>query len=507
MASLEELLAVAANASAPSIVDESGVQVGGVDPLGLRQINFDLMDKVLPGLNNVASRLRPFVLMTWAWRRVRTIIERDKLGGATDEQMRDFVDRIEAIYSWSQFLLDTDAGIPGGQALADLIYGEKETYRFGGKKWEQRRNLRRTSTGLISPLNYGPGLRSMGWLIPAGPAGVFQPNPILNSMLDAFEENFADELDHPAFNKLGSVEVERDDVRRWGELWELSDLTEAEQLAGFERLAGPQADPMRREGMTMLEAAVEYLDDDEPEASALRVLMASPPEEWLDIADLHPRADAWRRLQIRQLFRLSLEAMFYWIIRELVDRPVGTEELARRFAKQAELDADDTAQNWLDEETEGNVVKQLDQLDEALNSHGWQDDIPVQIASGLHFCLTAGRNEKWDKSEAFDRLPVARALKEADEWQKLSMRDFIGKFIEVWIIAQHAYWCVGRGLADARGRGKTLLRLRIVMDEGGWTLTPGAQARGVPVPTPDRLQTAISLLQECGRIASAEDEM
>src|SRR5690606_37438427 len=107
-------------ASAPSIVDESGVQVGGVDPLGLRQINFDLMDKGLPGLNNVASRLRPFVLMTWAWRRVRTIIERNKLGGATDEQMRDFVDRIEAIYSWSQFLLDTDAGIPGGQALADL---------------------------------------------------------------------------------------------------------------------------------------------------------------------------------------------------------------------------------------------------------------------------------------------------------------------------------------------------------------------------------------------------
>ena len=45
---------------------------------------------------------------------------------------------------------------------------------------------------------------------------------------------------------------------------------------------------------------------------------------------------------------------------------------------------------------------------------------------------------------------------------------------------------------------------RIVMDEGGWTLTPGAQARGAPVPTPDRLQTAISLLQECGRIAASE---
>lgn len=212
MESLEELLATATSASSPMLVEASDVQVGGVDPLGLRQINFDLMDKILPGLNNVAGRLRPFVLMAWAWRRVRIIVERDKRGGATDEQMRDFVDRIEAIYSWSQFLLYTDAGIPGGQALADLVYGEKQSYRFGGKKWEKRRNLRRTSTGLISPLNYGPGLRSMGWLIPAGPAGVFQPNPVLGSMLDTFEDNFADELDHPAFNKLGSVEVDRDDV-------------------------------------------------------------------------------------------------------------------------------------------------------------------------------------------------------------------------------------------------------------------------------------------------------
>ncbi len=498
MASLDEMLAAASTASSPALVDESDVQVGGVDPLGLRQINFDLMDKVLPGLNNVAGRLRPFVLMTWAWRRVRVIIERDKRGGATDEQMRDFVDRIEAIYSWSQFLLDMNAGIPGGQALSDLIYGHNDTYRFGGKAWEKRRNLRRTSTGLISPLNYGPGLRSMGWLIPAGPPGVFQPNPVLDPMLDSFEQNFSEELAHPAFNKLGTVDVHRDDVSRWGTLWALSDLTDAERLAGFDRLAGPQADNLRREGMAMLEAAIDTLGDEEPEAGPLRELMAVPPQDWLEITDLHPRADAWRRLQIRQLFRLSLEAMFYWILRELVDRPVGTEELAQRCLDQATLTANLSAREWLSVAVEGNAVQHLDQLDDALASQDWQS-VSAQIANGLQFCLTAGRNEQWDKAEAFDRLPLARALKETDKWQDLPIRRFIGKVIEVWVIAQHAYWCVGRGLADARGRGKTLLRLRIVMDEGGWTLTPGATVGGVPVPTPDRLQTAISLLRECGR--------
>ena len=70
--------------------------------------------------------------------------------------------------------------------------------------------------------------------------------------------------------------------------------------------------------------------------------------------------------------------------------------------------------------------------------------------------------------------------------------------LESWVLAQHAYWSVGRGLADARARGKVLLRLRIILDEGGWTLTPGAPRGSAPRPTPDRLQTAITLATECG---------
>lgn len=499
MISLDELLTVAGAASSPAIVDKSDIRVGGVDPLGLRQINFDLMDKILPGLNNVANRLRPFVLMTWAWRRVRVIVERDGHGGATDEEMRDFVDRVEAIYSWSQFLVNTDAGIPGAQALSDLLYGDIHTYLFDGKEWEKRRNLRRTSTGLISPLNYGPGLRSMGWLIPVGPAGVFQPNPALDHMLDSFEQNFSEILAHPAFNNLGAVEVHRDDVRRWGTLWTLSDLTEAEKNAGFDRLAGPQADKLRREGMAMIKEAFDTLGSEDPDAKSLRQLIAEPPQRWLKLPDLHPRADAWRRLQIRQVFRLSLEAMFYWILQELTDRPLRTEELAQRFLEQTALSADQPASQWLSAAAEDNAVQQLDRLDDALASSN-RLIVPEQIGRSLRFCLTAGRSEQWDRAEAFDRLPLARVLKEADEWQDMTIKQFFGRVIEIWIIAQHAYWCVGRGLADARSRGKTLLRLRIFMDEGGWILTPGANVNVVPAPTSDRLETAISLLKECGRI-------
>jgi hypothetical protein len=58
--SLAKLAQAAAEADDPGFASPSIPKPGGVDPLGLRQINFDLMDMVFPGLNNVARYLRPF---------------------------------------------------------------------------------------------------------------------------------------------------------------------------------------------------------------------------------------------------------------------------------------------------------------------------------------------------------------------------------------------------------------------------------------------------------------
>ena len=63
--SVAELTARAAAAEEPGFTPATAPKLGGVDPLGLRQVNFDLMDLVFPGLNNVARHVRPFVLVTW----------------------------------------------------------------------------------------------------------------------------------------------------------------------------------------------------------------------------------------------------------------------------------------------------------------------------------------------------------------------------------------------------------------------------------------------------------
>lgn len=498
MADLNELLETARLAAEPRAIDRRKVDFGGVDPLGLRQINFGLMDRVLPDLNNVASHIRPYTLMAWAWRRVRQVLETGKRQAASPEEMRDFVDRIEAIYAWSQFLIEPRADIPGAQAMRSML--EVSRYRFGGEEWEARRNMRRYSTGIISPLNYGPSLRTMGWLIPvAGASGVFQPDPALDAVLDAFEKRIGNEVGHEAFNRFGSVTVKRVDAERWGRLWALEKPKASEAQAMFGRLGGERAASARQKGIALVQAAHADLGDAEADAEDVRKRMADRPAAWRSAKDRPPAADEWRAVQIRQLFRLSLEGLFFWTIGRLLPGPLLTAQLANMFL--AALDAPElpeTAGAWiLASDDTSNPVEHIRALQAALRD---QARLPAAIVAALALCL----REAPGKAHSFenpDRLPLTRAGKEAQGWRDLSPAGFIARVIEIWIMAQHAYWSVGRGLADARNRGKTILRLRIVMDEGGWTLTPGTTRQGnPPEPTPDRLETAISLLTECGRL-------
>lgn len=496
MASLADLVQLASQATGPVVVDKGKVSAGGVDPLGLRQINFGLMDMVLPGLNNVAARLRPFVLMTWAWRRVRYILDRDNRGGETDEVIRDFVDRVEAIYAWSQFLVDPSPGIPGGDALAALISGMGTSYNFGGPEWKARRNLRRSSTGLISPLNYGPGLRAMGWLLPTGAPGVFRHNEALDPALDSFESRMVHELEHPAFTQLGEVVVEREDVERWGRLWSLDDVTPIEQQLGFRVIGGDAADGVRRAGLMLVRAAASSLPDP-GDANKVRRRMAAPANSWDPSPALAAMTEVWRRLQVRQVFRLALEGTLHWMIAQLAHGPRMTEPLASAFVKEVGDQQARTAEDWLGTPKSEDPIDHVVALQAGL-ARGGEAALAPAIHAALSFCLAEPKPRK-EAFELPERLPLRRAHVEYREWHALLPHEFMGKVLEVWILAQHAYWCVTRALADARGRGKTLLRLRIVMDEGGWSLTPMPQP-SPPVVTPDRLESAIGLLRECGQL-------
>jgi hypothetical protein len=143
----------------------------------------------------------------------------------------------------------------------------------------------------------------------------------------------------------------------------------------------------------------------------------------------------------------------------------------------------------------------------AFSTVAGSDPLHAELAQTIREGLSASIDEAPEHGQIFeraDRLPLFRARRDAEAWVASPARSFLRHIFENWILAQHVYWSVGRGLADARARGKTLLRLKIVLEESGWTLALGVSRGSVPVPTADRLETALTLASEAGLLAINE---
>lgn len=494
MATLAELAAAAAAAQEPRFTTPGRTNFGGVDPLGLRQINFDLMDDVLPGLNNVARHIRPFVVVTWAWRRAHK--QAETLGKTTirEDDLLDFVDRIEVLYALSQFLRDERTDLPGSQYLAPWL--RNVHLKFGGSKWQQRRKERRYSTALSAPVNYGPTLKMLGWVTPhPDHRSLMIPNSAVDPALNALEAQMAGALRHNAFNDFGSVTVEREDARQWGDLWALDQVTEMEAKVMAEQLFGDSAPARRQLGVRLMLAAARHLGTTDVER--VRAAMTGPPSNFQPAAELRIVQYKWRLLQVRQLFRLSLEAFLFWTMRELDGPKRSTVWLVKKFLEgvPSPVGAIKTGA-WIKSLTSSRAgpTELMKLIQQALDNPG-ASDLPHSIARGLAFSLT---EETPDLTQHPERLPLWRAIEETTARSDSPIPEFVRYVLEAWVLAQHTYWSIDRGLADAHVHDRMLLRLRVVLDEGGWTLTPGARVGALPYPTPDRLQTVLSLASECG---------
>ena len=326
--SLADLTAAAAGYDGPGFPPATVPRFGGVDPLGLRQINFDLMDEVLPGLNNVARHIRPFVVIAWAWRRANQLAQAQGFRTIPLDQLQDFVDRIEVIYVWSQLLRNKDADLPGRQVLDALVKAAQWT--FAGPKWQDRRKKRRYSTALSAPINYGPALKMLGWVQrhPDYP-DILIPTDAATPALDAFEARISKHLDHAAFSVFGPVTVTAVEARAWADDWSLGAVTPAEKKAMAAMLVGDNAPLCRQHAGNLILAAIDYASI--TDTDRLRGTMSGPPSNFVPSPDLRKTQEDFRTLQVRQLFRMSLEALFWWTLGILGDRPKSMEAIVAAF--------------------------------------------------------------------------------------------------------------------------------------------------------------------------------
>jgi hypothetical protein len=493
--SVVELTAAAAAANEPGFVTAARIRAGGVDPLGLRQLNFDLMDEVLPGVNNVARHVRPFVVMAWAWRRALQLAEATDSTHIKISALQDFVDRIEVLFVLSQMLLNSDVDLPGREYLAPWLM--KTNLTFGGSMWKKCREDRADSTALSAPINYGPGLKMFGWVeVHPDHSEVMVPTPGASHALASLEAALRPALKHDAFSRFGTVTVTRKELERWSELWALDRVTSAEAEVMSNLLMGTAALPERRLGVNLLLAAAVY--ERSTDVAVVRAAMSGPPARFTPPRELQPIRDVWRTVQVRQLFRLSLESLLYWMMLKLEERqPRSVQMLVDTFLDSLPTTGTTTAGDWIRSlrSDELGPTELIDRIEQACDVAG-HEDLPHSVIQGLAFCLTEP-TAAGSHIQRAERLPLMRAQTEFAARAHASVTALVRHVLESWVLAQHAYWSVGRGLADARAGGSPLLRLRVILDEGGWMLAPGAYGARAPRPTPDRLETAISLATEC----------
>jgi hypothetical protein len=497
--SLAEQIAASAGAAAPNCPPRPKVRFGGIDPLGLRQINFDRVDLVFPGVNNVARRIRPFTVAAWAWHRAAWVAEESGKAEVAVSTLQDFQARIEVIFVWSQFLLNLEAELPGIEVFAKLI--SADAYRFGGKDWVARRRVRRLSTAISSPINYGPSLKSLGWVRQHDTQrGIMLATHQAMPAVLALEKRMAEHLDHPAFSRFGPVTVTHGEVRRWAKAWTMDKVTAAERDFMRDALCGPDAPDARRFGVQLAQAVAEAKTSDDPPVVRRRMCL-SPPGGKVGEA-LAPAAMLWKRVQHRQLFRLALEALYYWVRLKLTDGPRTMRYLVKELLDQAGCDpSQGTTSLWLaGRQTGGGPVALLEAIESSMAAGG--HGLEARIVDGIALALREP-SFKSDETERNDRLPLAKARREAVLRGTLAPSEFVRHVLESWILSQHVYWSVWRGLADARAGTKSILRLKIMLESAGWTLAPDAPLRP-PRRAGDRLETILSLGTECGMINIAK---
>lgn len=490
---LSEFISTAAKVEQPQLTLPLGIGLGGVDPLGLRQINFDLMDLVIPGLNNVARHIRPFTVIAWAWHRAAICAQKAGLSKVSLDELQDFVDRIEVIFVWSQLLRDPSADLPGRDVLGSLR--RSESYEFGGAKWKQRRNTRKYSTALSAPVNYGPAVKSLGWIEASDLSrGAFRSSELVKNALNAMDAALGKHLNHAAFSRIGRVTVSKNEVNAWGNALSIDQPSPQEQSAMCESLSGESAPEALKRSVNVIAAISRKCRSTDD--AVIRSELCRGSHTLAQLGDREPVPTIWTLVQMRQLFRLSLEALLRWILAKLTVRPAKTSDLVGLLL--SETRSASSTQEWLklDRSKAQSIPEQLLVLQKALDDN--DPDLAKVIQTSLAMSLVYVADSP--VYERGDRLPLARAREETKAFESQPAEEFVKHVLASWVLGQHIYWSIARGLGDARGGGRTILRLRAVPEENGWTLAPGMgmSLGSPPRATPDRLATLLGLMRESG---------
>jgi hypothetical protein len=477
-----------------------------------------MMALCLPGINNVTRYIRPFSLLSWIYWKFYVLSE--KTGGkVTDTDLRTWKEKVETLFTWGH-KLNSVGGIPGtdskppGKGYVPLEFAS----------WKRSAQ----NTSLMAAVQYGPAAKTidgLGFLEPLG-RNFFQTKGHGVALAETLDVNLRR---FDLLKDLGQATATAKQAERIFPAWSILEPSAAERRAFKRAFFDPSTvgdtTPIGRRSTTLqlalqvLNHAQRPLTPHEVRVSMFRGRLSSKQSGFQD-----PKLTAswlgWVVLQIRQSQRLALEGLLSWFEVLLVQGYRDTEEIVLKTLKA--IEAHDSIFPFRKPGQALKVIqRRVSTLDQALANERdldpfWLMDeilqaIPDRSEELAPYCLRTlllcaafaqllqeqGPAKLEIQRGGSERLSLGFWTATLSRCIDLELHDFLRFFFETFILSQHF------AVAARRFDGQTQ-RLRISIEEDGLEFL--ADNPLLPSVTPDRLNSALSLTEDCGLIGWDESQ-
>ncbi|TLM67381.1 MAG: hypothetical protein FDZ69_04615 [Deltaproteobacteria bacterium] len=500
----------------------------GVDFLGLRQANLDMMDECLPGINNYTRYVRVFSVISWIYWKFHEQAQHLEIQNPTDEQMTRFKEKAEILFTWGHRGVDP-GGIPGITSVPPTPSGDVD---LSFDAWSRSPD----NTSLLAAPTYGPASKTTGGLgfIEPVKKNFYRTRGHGVKLAQALDRELAKCEGYSALIGLDLFSGDECLAESLLPAWDVRTPSDEERAAFRESFYDQSTvggkNKIARRSLTIswllkiMEAAGSPMT-----LAQIRQAMAYRHVEGHGLVGVDDSVKdawlAWLILQTRQAQRLGFEALLAWVEdRVLYESEKSMEDILRsaltaikghpQFFVRMQVAGDllstlgqryPTLDDYLNSfaiPTQDCIFRQIDVLLDALKNNS-DDLVPVALkllATCAH--LTRLIRDGYGAPPQLsiggrDRVSLSFWCDILDKWAGRPLNDFLLYLLENLILSQHF------GVAASRfdGNGQ---RLRLTIEEEG--LTPMVSKRLEPFIGDDRLHMALLLLADSGVIAKTTDE-
>lgn len=495
-------------------VSPSVRESGGVDYLGLRQANLELMDQFMPGINNGTQWIRPYSVMCWA---VWIFNQHNQTYSGelpAGQRFQRFREKIEVLFGWSHQLVGDGAYMAGNRQYSPPGKGP---FTLDFKTWHR-------GPSWFDAVQYGPSFKpdtglGLAWPQPDGTYGVTEAGEALARALDKGLRTLAlypwlicvEDLQGSA-KQAGAVHLKWD--RNWPTRQEARIFRDE-----FYPPAGTAKNPRashRECSINLIRATLQVLGS-ETSLPVLRRAMALLPLADFSaeqVTGLAPTQALWRVLQLRQAQRLAFESLFGWMELHIAQGLHSSEALRDRLLSLdcTPLRAESSVQAVLEHYRAlspqaanlleaGLQVAELDLFERIDRLLGYIDNHDEQAAGEalqLLFLVAAitqdlsacPRHSAYLDQGGQARLSLQYWARSLQRKQQISLSELVLNLIENNLLSQHF------GIAAIR-MTEAKPRLRISLeDQGLVSLLSGTDKAWQPGLTEDRLYSTLALMTE-----------